>query len=166
MNKKGFIQHHFLNSDTGNKFNISSLLKVKSGAGFTLIELLVVIAIIGMLSSLAVVSLNTARNKARDAQIKSDLSQFRTYTAVTYDTGVFTGLTIGAVTPAITPPACSQAAYLVVIGSDPVNGGTDTAWAAYAALCAGTNYFCVDSSGQAKESATIPTTASPICPTP
>jgi prepilin-type N-terminal cleavage/methylation domain-containing protein len=41
--------------------------------GFTLIELLVVIAIIGLLSTLAVVSLNSARQKARDARREADV---------------------------------------------------------------------------------------------
>ena len=45
------------------------------GAGFTLIELLVVIAIIGLLSTMAVVSLNSARGKARDAKRVSDVKQ-------------------------------------------------------------------------------------------
>lgn len=42
---------------------------------FTLVELLVVIAIIGILSSVAVVNLNSAREKARDAAAKESLSR-------------------------------------------------------------------------------------------
>jgi len=56
--------------------------------GFTLVELLVVISIIGILSSFAVVSLNTARMKARDALRKGDMAQLRTALNIYYDDNI------------------------------------------------------------------------------
>ena len=61
---------------------ISSPLAQK---GFTLIELLVVIAIIGILSSVVLASLNTARNKGADASVKSNLGEARAQAELFYD---------------------------------------------------------------------------------
>jgi prepilin-type N-terminal cleavage/methylation domain-containing protein len=53
--------------------------------GFTLIELMIVIAIIGVMSSIIIVSLNNARLKAVDANIKEELSSIRRVAAIYYD---------------------------------------------------------------------------------
>jgi prepilin-type N-terminal cleavage/methylation domain-containing protein len=53
--------------------------------GFTLIELLVVIAIIGILSSVVLASLNSARKKGRDARRVADIKQLQLALELAYD---------------------------------------------------------------------------------
>ena len=65
-------------------FNRKKIPNLKKG--FTLIELLVVIAIIGILSSIVMASLNSARGKARDARRIHDVAQIRTAFFLYYDT--------------------------------------------------------------------------------
>lgn len=60
-------------------------LKYSNNKGFTLIELLVVIAIIGILSSVVLASLNTARTKAKDAKRLSDMKQIQLALEFYYD---------------------------------------------------------------------------------
>lgn len=54
-------------------------------SGFTLIELLVVIAIIGLLATIVMVSLNTARVKARDTKRAAEVKQLALAMQMYYD---------------------------------------------------------------------------------
>jgi prepilin-type N-terminal cleavage/methylation domain-containing protein len=60
-------------------------MKMNFKKGFTLIELLVVVAIIGILASVVLASLNTARSKGSDAAIKANLDSIRAQAAIYYD---------------------------------------------------------------------------------
>lgn len=52
-------------------------MSISSKRGFTLIELLVVIAIIGLLASVVIASLNSARQKGRDARRIADVKSIQ-----------------------------------------------------------------------------------------
>lgn len=58
---------------------------MKIQKAFTLIELLVVISLIGILATLVVANVNSARERARDAQRKSDLRNIQTALRLYYN---------------------------------------------------------------------------------
>ncbi|MEN9921334.1 MAG: hypothetical protein RLZZ517_312 [Candidatus Parcubacteria bacterium] len=58
--------------------------KKTTQSGFTLIELLVVIAIIGVLSSVVLVSLKSAREKAADSKTLQEIHQFQVAVQIFY----------------------------------------------------------------------------------
>jgi prepilin-type N-terminal cleavage/methylation domain-containing protein len=136
--------------------------------GFTLIELLVVIAIIGILSSVVLAALNTARLKSRDALRVQELDELQTALEDYYaDNGAYpvslngqldyesacSPLSSGVVwnggpggytgSTAWIPNLAPK--YIPTLPTDPsVNGSTATCFTYYSS---GTNYLIWDHSG-------------------
>ncbi len=84
----------------------------KSTKGFTLIELLVVIAIIGILSSIVLASLNSARLKSRDARRIADIKQLQLALQLFYDAN--------SSYPTTTAMLGLNPTYIATIATDPV----------------------------------------------
>jgi prepilin-type N-terminal cleavage/methylation domain-containing protein len=146
---------------------------IKPIKGFTLIELLIVVAIIGMLSAIVISSLGSARNKAKDAKTRSELSQIRTQAEMYIDTygnyGTGTGLAdscdttgnIFADTKIIQILTSINGAVLsTTTNASPVCGVSPGEWAVWAPLRAGSGSnpygWCVDSTGVSKALDTPP----------
>jgi prepilin-type N-terminal cleavage/methylation domain-containing protein len=124
-----------------------------SKKGFTLIELLVVISIIGMLSSIVLSSLNSARKKGADAAIISGLANMRAQAELFYGTisgyqGVCTNMTTGIGT---------MLAEVTKTYGPTTNACADNAngWSAGAKLSGiGPAAWCVSSYGSSKSTTT------------
>ncbi|MFH1461149.1 MAG: type II secretion system protein [Patescibacteria group bacterium] len=94
--------------------------KRRGQKGFTLIELLVVIAIIGILATIVLVSLNSARAKARDTRRASDLHQLALALEMYYDANTSTGYP--AQTCGTIPAVLATGGYISAIPIDPGTG--------------------------------------------
>ena len=130
----------------------------KYSKGFTLIELLVVIAIIGILSSVVLASLNTARTKGSDAAAKAGMTQLRTQGEMFYDSNsnVYTGFFAASSTAAMTTNIKQN-----ISGTLTTSDGADK-WAA-SALLKGGDKFCVDSTGAAGKTGDAADAADGVC---
>lgn len=104
--------------------------------GFTLVELLVVIAIIGLLATVAVVALSSARQKSRDTTRVSDIKQIQTALELHFDdqngypAHVGTGSILGAAAAAClngsgwTTTGCTSP-YMGLVPTNATPGGAD-----------------------------------------
>lgn len=129
--------------------------------GFTLIELLVVIAIIGILSSVVLASLNTARDKGSDASGKSSLASMRAEAELVADGGSYADV--------CTTGQSSETLYQAAVDAVSGTAGTDAdcfadadGWVSYITLSTD-DVFCADSSGYSGVASTTPTDADSRC---
>lgn len=127
--------------------------------GFTLIELLVVIAIIGILSSIVLASLSSARSKGSDAAITSTLSNMRAQAELYYTNNSNYGGTAATCTTGIFGQSTGLKSLtddLVVKAggsSNVVCAGATTTWAVSAKLLTA-GWACADSTGKSVASTT------------
>lgn len=134
--------------------------------GFTLIELLIVVAIMGVLASVVMSSISSARNKAKDVSIKSSLSSIMAKAEVEYDGDydVVCGANSVAQNTEIADviSAVNSISGGVAVCGKPASGHAGS-WAVSSPLIISGNW-CVDSSGVSREIANPISATTTVCP--
>lgn len=112
--------------------------------GFTLIELLVVISIIGLLSSVVLTTLNTARIKARDTKRQAEIKQIQIALETYYSDNGRYPISSWASSNNATQWNTLSTALGVTLPVDPSNSGTGSATSAgnYTYSYFANNYGC------------------------
>src|SRR5665213_3100256 len=124
--------------------------------GFTLIELLVVIAIIGLLASIILASLNTARQKGRDARRIADVKEVQLALELYYDANSqypVQGTTAFSATPSSATVNSSlglASTYISVLPTDPSQpaSGASAYYYQYVSLVSNGVDFCTSACAQ------------------
>ncbi len=128
--------------------------------GFTLIELLVVVSIIGMLASVILASVSSARNKASDAAVKSNLRNLTVQAALYQSDHGSYGPTLAAATCPTSGTSMFFAdakVYSLLTAAEEAGGSgsrcasNGTNFAVSVQMRSSTNHWCVDSQSAAKE---------------
>jgi type IV pilus assembly protein PilE len=134
------------------------MMKQTTTRGFTLIELLVVIAIIGILASVVLASLNSARDKGANASIKSSINNTRAQAELVYDNSSRSYDSVCVDTTITNIQASVQNAGGTFTCED-----SATAYRISATLIGtGAGAYCVDSTGKA--TTTLGTISGTVCP--
>jgi prepilin-type N-terminal cleavage/methylation domain-containing protein len=142
---------------------MNSIFKNKGTKGFTLIELLVVISIIGLISTIILAALSSARSKGANVSVKNSLASMRAQASLNLENSPnknYDSLCSDPVVLAASSSVSAKVSYIGCSGS----GSTYSILAVFkTSEGTGKSAWCVDSGGYSGYSASTTVTPGALC---